>query len=169
MVKVLNESDAELSARLIVALDELNPNSVTVKRLESLLASVRQVNKQAVDAMYTSLSDELLDFAKHEVSYQLSLFDSLLPGPVLNHFPLASITKEQVYAAAMAQPFQGRLLRDWAENIEADRMTRIINTVKTAIWLAIQLNRWRGKYAAPEQETIKMAQSRRAGRMSRRW
>lgn len=86
MVKVLNESDAELSARLIVALDELNPNSVTVKRLESLLASVRQVNKQAVDAMYTSLSDELLDFAKHEVSYQLSLFDSLLPGPVLNHF-----------------------------------------------------------------------------------
>ncbi|OMK84479.1 hypothetical protein BFI36_16945 [Yersinia pestis subsp. microtus bv. Caucasica] len=130
MVKVLNESDAELSARLIVAPDELNPNRVTVKRLESLLASVRQVNKQAVDAMYTSLSDELLDFAKHEVSYQLSLFDSLLPGPVLNHFPLASITKEQVYAAAMAQPFQGRLLRDWAENIEADRMTRIINTVK---------------------------------------
>ncbi|MGM7745381.1 hypothetical protein [Yersinia enterocolitica] len=130
MVKVLNESDAELSARLIVALDEVNPNSVTVKRLESLLASVREVNKQAVDAMYVSLSDELLDFAKHEAGYQLSLFDSLLPGPVLNHFPLASITQEQVYAAAMAQPFQGRLLRDWADNIEADRMTRIINTVK---------------------------------------
>ncbi|EPF0539232.1 hypothetical protein ACSQHD_003143 [Yersinia enterocolitica] len=130
MVKVLNESDAELSARLIVALDEVNPNSVTVKRLESLLASVREVNKQAVDAMYVSLSDELLDFAKHEAGYQLGLFDSLLPGPVLNRFPLASITQEQVYAAAMAQPFQGRLLRDWAENIEADRMTRIINTVK---------------------------------------
>ncbi|ENO8558569.1 hypothetical protein ACVTT8_004401, partial [Yersinia enterocolitica] len=130
MVQVLNESDAELSARLIVALDEVNPNSVTVKRLEGLLVSVRQVNKQAVDAMYSSLTDELLDFAKHEAGYQLSLFDSLLPGPVLNRFPLAAITQEQVYAAAMAQPFQGRLLRDWAENIEADRMTRIINTVK---------------------------------------
>ncbi|CQD98145.1 phage protein [Yersinia intermedia] len=130
MVKVLNESDAELSARLIVALDEVNPNSVTVKRLEGLLVSVRQVNKQAVDAMYSSLADELLDFAKHEAGYQLSLFDSLLPGPVLNRFPLAAITQEQVYSAAMAQPFQGRLLRDWAENIEADRMTRIINTVK---------------------------------------
>lgn len=47
MVKVLNESDAELSARLMVALDEVNPNSVTVKRLESLLASVREVNKQS--------------------------------------------------------------------------------------------------------------------------
>ncbi|HHZ4751435.1 TPA: polymorphic toxin-type HINT domain-containing protein [Yersinia enterocolitica] len=130
MVKVLNESDAEISARLIVALDGVNPNSVTVKRLESLLASVRLVNKQAINAMYASLSDELLDFAKHEAGYQLSLFDSLLPGSVLNRFPLAAITQEQVYAAAMAQPFQGRLLRDWAENIEADRMTRIINTVK---------------------------------------
>lgn len=130
MVKVLNESDAEISARLIVALDGVNPNSVTVKRLESLLASVRLVNKQAINAMYASLSDELLDFAKHEAGYQLSLFDSLLPGPVLNRFPLAAITQEQVYGAAMAQPFQGRLLRDWAENIEADRMTRIINAVK---------------------------------------
>ncbi len=44
MVKILNDSDAELTARLLIALDSLDPGSFTVKRLESLLASVREVN-----------------------------------------------------------------------------------------------------------------------------
>ncbi|KEO99469.1 hypothetical protein EH64_23210 [Escherichia coli] len=44
MVKILNDSDAELTARLLVALDSLDPGSFTVTRLESLLASVREVN-----------------------------------------------------------------------------------------------------------------------------
>lgn len=43
MVKILNDSDAELTARLLIALDSLDPGSFTVKRLESLLASVREV------------------------------------------------------------------------------------------------------------------------------
>jgi len=40
MVKLLNESDAELTARLLVAMDGIEPNSFTVTRLEALLASV---------------------------------------------------------------------------------------------------------------------------------
>ncbi len=44
MVKILNDSDAELTARLLIALDSLDPGSFTVKRLESLLASVREVS-----------------------------------------------------------------------------------------------------------------------------
>ena len=56
MVKILNDSDAELTARLLVALDSLDPGSFTVTRLESLLASVREVNRAAINSMFTSLS-----------------------------------------------------------------------------------------------------------------
>lgn len=42
-MKILNDSDAELTARLLIALDSLDPGNFTVKRLESLLASVREV------------------------------------------------------------------------------------------------------------------------------
>jgi hypothetical protein len=35
-----------------------------------------------------------------------------------------------VYAAAMAQPFQGRLLSEWADNLESDRLARIVNAVR---------------------------------------
>ena len=43
MVKLLNETDAELSARLLDALDRLPPESFTVNRLQSLLGSVREL------------------------------------------------------------------------------------------------------------------------------
>ncbi len=51
MVKILNDSDAELTARLLVALDSLDPGSFTVTRPESLLASVREVNGAKAQAL----------------------------------------------------------------------------------------------------------------------
>ncbi len=130
MLKTLNDTDAELSARLLVALEEMPHERFTVKRFESLLGSVRVLNRQAVTAMQDSLSDELMEFSRHEARYQLSLFDALLPDPVLKHYPLQAITPEMVYAAAMAQPLQGRLLNEWVSGLEADRMTRILNAVR---------------------------------------
>ncbi|HAS0759979.1 TPA: hypothetical protein JAX45_003398 [Enterobacter hormaechei subsp. xiangfangensis] len=130
MVKLLNETDAELSARLLDALDRLPADSFTVTRLESLLGSVRELNHQAVASMQSGLEGELLALSRNEVSYQLSLFDSLLPSQVLARYPLQGITADMVYAAAMAQPFQGRLLSEWAENLESDRLARIVNAVR---------------------------------------
>jgi len=131
MLKVLNDADAELSARLLVALDDMPSGSFSVSRLESLLGSVKQLNKTAIGSYSSSLADELLSFAGYESGYQLSLFDSLMPGVVKRKFPLQSITEQQVYAAATAKPFQGRLLSEWADNLETDRLTRITNAVRT--------------------------------------
>ncbi|AUU85409.1 MULTISPECIES: hypothetical protein [Leclercia] len=130
MVKLLNDSDAELTARLLVAMDSLPTSQFTVARLESLLGSVRELNQQAIAGMQTSLADELLQLAGHEAGYQLSLFDTLLPQRVKERYPLQGITPVQLYAAAMAQPFQGRLLSEWADNLEADRMARVVNSVR---------------------------------------
>ncbi|WP_454770974.1 terminase small subunit [Escherichia coli] len=69
MVKILNDSDAELTARLLIALDSLDPGNFTVKRLESLLASVRKVNRTAINSMFTSLSGELNELAIYEAGY----------------------------------------------------------------------------------------------------
>lgn len=135
MVKTLNDSDAELTARLLVALDSLDPGSFTVTRLESLLASVREVNRAAINSMFTSLSGELNELAVYEAGYQLSLFDSLLPDFVADVHPLVGISPDALYAAAMARPFQGRLLSEWASDLEADRLRRITNTVRQGFLL----------------------------------
>jgi len=135
MVKLLNESDAELTARLLVAMDSLDTNSFTVTRLEALLASVRQVNHSAIEAMRISLSEELLQLAQHEVAYQMELFGHVIPDSVLELHPLIGISTDAVYAAATSQPFQGRLLSEWASSLEADRLARITNTVRQGFLL----------------------------------
>lgn len=130
MVKILNEGDAELSARLMIALEELDPDSFTVRRLESLLGDVRKVNEQAVRSMLVGMQDEMRVFAEYETGYQLDLFNSIIPNEILERFPLMGISYEQVYAAAIAKPFQGRLLKEWASTIESDRITRLTNAVR---------------------------------------
>ena len=135
MVNILNESDAEIAARLLVAMDGLDANSFTVTRLEALLGSVRDANAQAIGAMTSDLSDELFRFAQQESGYQLGLFDHVIPTFVTDTHPLIGISPDVVYAAAMARPFQGRLLSEWASNLESDRLTRISNTVRQGFLL----------------------------------
>lgn len=135
IVKLLNESDAELTARLLVAMDGLDAKSFTVERLEALLDSVRKVNRQAIDAASVGLSSEMLAFAHHEANYQLALFTSAIPNPILKQISVQSISAQQAYSAAMSQPFQGRLLKDWFRNLESDRMTRISNVVRQGFLL----------------------------------
>lgn len=135
MVKLLNESDAELTARLLVAMDTLDANSFTVSRLESLLVGVRALNHDAVQSMHTGLSAELQELAQYEAGFQLSLFQFAIPDDVLALHPLVGLSPDVVYAAAMARPFQGRLLSEWASSLEVDRMTRISNTVRQGFML----------------------------------
>ena len=84
------------------------------------------LNAQAYAAASEELAAELQRFTAEESDYYLSLWRQLLPMEI----NVASITTSQVYAAAMSRPFQGRLLREWAASIEADRMVKIRDTIR---------------------------------------
>ncbi|WP_275150695.1 phage minor head protein [Citrobacter koseri] len=135
MLKVLNDADAELSARLLVALEEMPRGNFTTERIISMLGSVRQLNQELVDTWHSSLTSELLAFSEYEAGYQYGLFDALFPEVVKRKYPLFSVTSQQVFAAATAEPFQGKLLKDWADNLETDRLTRLANTVRNGFLL----------------------------------
>ena len=59
----------------------------------------------------------------------------MLPDFVADVHPLVGISPDALYAAAMARPFQGRLLSEWASDLEADRLRRITNTVRQGFLL----------------------------------
>ncbi|MTC36124.1 hypothetical protein GKR67_16145 [Providencia alcalifaciens] len=132
MINALNEFDAELTASLIVALDDdtIDVNGFTARRLESLLSSVKAINKRAIDSAFTLLIGEMREHALYEAGYYSSLFDALLPDAVLRQYPLMGITEEMLFSSAMSRPFQGKLLSEWAAGLESDRMTRINNAVR---------------------------------------
>jgi hypothetical protein len=130
MIALLNRVDADLSAELAAALERLPADSFTVERLERLLGSVRELNASAYAEVFGALEGELQAFAGYEAGYQASLYAQTLPAVVQVRFPIATVAPAQVYAAAMARPFQGRLLRDWASQVEAGRMTKIRDAIR---------------------------------------
>jgi hypothetical protein len=131
IISLLNRSDADLSAALSAALERLPAESFTVERLELLLDQVRLINTQAYASVATELQNDLKELAGYEVSWQRALFESAIPNPVQVRFPIASVSAEQAYSAAMSRPFQGRLLRNWSTEIAADRMVKIRNAIRT--------------------------------------
>lgn len=131
IIALLNRSDADLSAALAAALERLPAESFTVERLELLLDQVRLINSQAYVSVAVELQSDLKELAGYEVSWQQALFEKAIPEPVLVRFPIASVSAEQAYAAALSRPFQGRLLRNWGEEIAADRMVKVRNAIRT--------------------------------------
>ncbi|WP_010486918.1 hypothetical protein [Pseudomonas sp. S9] len=130
IIALLNRVDASIALELSEALDRLPADSFSVQRLESLLGSVRSLNASAYAGALDKLQEELLELAGYETGFQFELFKATLPQPVLIHYPLAQVTASQVYAAAMARPFQGKLLREWAQGIEESRLAKIRNAVR---------------------------------------
>ncbi|MFS1538544.1 MAG: phage minor head protein [Candidatus Phlomobacter fragariae] len=132
MVNALNAYDPELSAALIVSLDDVNidADSFTVRRMASLLSKVKAINKNAVFSAFALLSQEMKTQAQHEVDYYPALFNFLIPEAVLRRYPLMDLTADMLYSSVMARPFQGKLLSEWADSLEKDRLARINNTVR---------------------------------------
>lgn len=126
LIALLNRSDADLFAQMNAALERLPAESFTVERLDMLLADVRRINEAAYLQLRHGLEGELKDLVAYESGYQMQLFQSTLPVQV----SVASVSVEQVYSAALARPMQNRLLKEWAQGMESDKMVRIRDALR---------------------------------------
>lgn len=126
LLAILNKTDARLFAQLQTVLETMDPASFTVQRLDLLLQSVRALNVEIYRQFEASLLADLQGFSAAEADYNVQLFRSTIP----TQFSVASITQDQVYAAALSRPMQGRLLKEWASSLEAGRATRIRDTLR---------------------------------------
>lgn len=127
---MLNRADADLFAQLMAALERVPQSAFQIERIDSLLASVRDINARAYEALRSGLEVELRDLVAYEADYQLKLFESVIPKAVQAHVSFAAVSVEQVYAGAMSMPMRGRLLREWASSIEADKLARIRDALR---------------------------------------
>lgn len=126
MIRLLNRADSELFAELTKALDKLPASQFNVSRLTGLLSSVRLLNKRLYEELSGTFTDELEQMTALELSFQESALKSVLPEVVT----LSRVSVDTVHAAAMARPFQGKLLREWMKGLEADRAVKIRDAVR---------------------------------------
>lgn len=130
MIALLNRTDPDLMQALQAALDALPASQFSVDRLEGLLSSVRTLNAQAFNTLDQALRRELEQLSEQETSFQAGLFRAAIPEEVQASVPVAQVNPNQVYAAAMSRPFQGRLLKEWMSGLETDRAARVRDAIR---------------------------------------
>lgn len=124
VIALLNRVDADLLAQL--ANLDVDAADWSIRRLESALAAVRQINADAYRQSGDELHSQLRELTAYEVGYQHQLFAHHLPVSVA----LSGVAPAQVYAAAMARPFQGVLLREALAGLESDRAARVRDAIR---------------------------------------
>jgi hypothetical protein len=126
IIKLISQVDEDLQNEIIKALNKLPPESFTVQRLEKILENLRAINQDAFKVAFQELSQELEQFAVAEANYHEKTFAKALPVQV----SIASINPEQLYTAAMSQPFQGKLLKEWFATLESDKAIKIRDAIR---------------------------------------
>lgn len=125
MMAILNLVDKALYAELASALDHMPAGAFTVQRLQALLAGVRAMNANAYVQVGEALRKELQDFTEFETDYQRMTLERALPF----EYSVAAVSVNQVYAAAMAKPFQGQILDGALTNLSSTRARRVEQAV----------------------------------------
>lgn len=133
MIALLNRVDVRLSAQLAEALMSLPAESFTVERLEALLHAVRETNAEAYRQVMAELELELSRFAAFEARAEEAAWRASIPAAMAERVALVGVASEQVYAAALSRPFQGRLLREWAAALSESRMRLIRERIRQGI------------------------------------
>lgn len=129
MIAVLNRTDTDLNIQLIKALEKLEGSEFNIKRIDNVLKSVRELNAETYATINEELATELKDLTEYETGYQQKLFKDVIPLEIA----FESVVAEQVYAAAMARPFQGKLLKEWIAGLEADKAAKIRDAVRMGV------------------------------------
>ena len=130
IISLLNRVDADLYRQLTEALEQLPREAFTVQRLDQLLVGVQRLNADVYRDAGEELDRALMELAGYEASWQHRAIQSALPTVVAERLSLNTVTASQAHAAAMARPFQGKLLREALAGIEQARAYRIRDTIR---------------------------------------
>lgn len=130
IIALLNRADADLAAQLAVALELLEGTPYSTERIAASLASVDDLIRQVYAQMGVELAAELLSLTEFEAAFQAASITNALPSIVAEAVSVVAVDAGQVYAAAMARPFQGTLLREALAKLDDDKRKRIREAVR---------------------------------------
>jgi SPP1 gp7 family putative phage head morphogenesis protein len=103
----LEQAEADLVAKILSR--PPGDGSFTAVRLERILESIREQSKETYRALYRMTVEDVDELAAFESSTAVETIDNAYPIEM----ETTKVPPAQISAAAKAQPFNGRFLRDW--------------------------------------------------------
>lgn len=131
IIALLNGAESDLIAKIAARLSLIEDRGYdlgkeTTQRLNDLLRDVTATREDIYAILGRELSDEMTEFAAVEADFQRKV---VVSAGVQATLPTAT----QLKAIVTAQPFQGRLLKDWVKGIEQSDVRRIHDAIRIGI------------------------------------
>lgn len=128
MTDLLNkvENDIVAKIRQVLGLSKGLNKPADVRKLRGLLDAVDKIRSGAWKGANESLITQMQELAKQEPVFAQGIFASTSPVVLEMKLPPA----RQLKAIAMENPFQGRVLADWASTMEAEDLRRIHSVIQ---------------------------------------
>lgn len=132
ILAMLEEADADLVAKLRVRL--ARAGSLGTKRMQALLAAVRELRAEAITGVHRRTRDGLVELAKVEVASTTGIILEALPIQIDFVTPPAPILR----ALVTSQPFGAgtmgaRKLSGWFADLAAADLTRLVGAIQLGV------------------------------------
>lgn len=129
ILELLSRTDADIVSQI----EKLDPNEVegawSKKRLEALLASIREISADAYRQVNGQLKSELGGLAKYEANFQANMLATTIPVVMDVVTPAA----QQLVSAVTKDPISGRLLKEWTDSLSADKYAKVSQAIRMGI------------------------------------
>lgn len=138
MLKYLEKMDADTVAMLRSRLPSIGKEGVPeipgrdlsdyqYNRYQELLADIRALRKAAMNQMQMQFTEDMFEFVPQETNFQADLLQSAIP---MAEITVATVSAAQVRSAVFARPFQGKVLKDWFTQLEAQDASRLQSAIQ---------------------------------------
>ncbi len=136
MRKLLESVESELRRDLdrrlqTLASPRVRFGTLTTERLKTMERSIRRILRPAYDDLRTLTRNELLEIAALQTQFVNSVITASLPVIVNLNLPDTNMLR----SAILSRPFQGKLLRQWMQQLETGDRRRISDAVRTGLVL----------------------------------
>ncbi len=131
MTTIMNASEDELARRIRDKLRNTQGLSTPVEwqRLQSLQAGLDALRRESWDEATKFLIEEMVELSYQEPIRLNAMMQAVLPVAVETVMPSARMLR----AIALSRPFEGRILKEWADTMAADDIRRIHSAIQAGM------------------------------------
>lgn len=118
IIELMEKVDKNLVDRISSRAGE---ETFTKARLERLLQDIRQINAEAVAELKIGLREKVEKFGEYEAGFQAKRIQQAIPV----RWNITQPAPDQIFAAVMARPFEGKLFKQHIQRYEQRRLELI--------------------------------------------
>lgn len=137
MQVAMKKAELEISVQLFRALEQVQPTAMNwnQQHLAKIKRSIQKTVFSVYEQVFGQLNADLKELVEYEAKYQAANLVAAIPVEAQPFVNIQSTTWSQVWAAANATPFQGALLKEWADRLPTSLVNKIGNAVQQGVLL----------------------------------